>query len=171
MEVIICQSDRSPERLMISHTPSMGETWNQLRWEKECGGNSQLLGEFCKTLSSQNGIFITFQNCGILGLPHLCICNYYRYGSEKLYSTVHVCGSSNWSMWEAPWKVDDISDPWHGGNIKSAQVGERVWWKLSKLLGWVFQNPSFWKQDIPNLPKLWHFGPSTFLYLSVLQPG
>ena len=25
------------------------------------------------------------------------------------------------------------------------------------------------KQDIPNLPTLWHFGPSTFLYLSILK--
>ena len=40
MEVIICQSDRCPERLMISHTPSIWGTSNQLRWEKECGGNS-----------------------------------------------------------------------------------------------------------------------------------
>ena len=40
MEVIICQSEMSPERLMISQTPSIGGTSNQLRWEKECGGNS-----------------------------------------------------------------------------------------------------------------------------------
>ena len=99
MEVIICQSDRSPERLMISHTPGIGGTLNQLRWEKECGGNSPCFwGEFCKTLLSQNGIFLTFQNYGILDLPHLCICQYYRYSSEKLYSTVHVCGSYNLSI-------------------------------------------------------------------------
>ena len=79
MEVIICQSDRSPERQMISQTPSTGGTSNQLRWEKECGGNStSFWGEFCK-----------------------------------------------------------IS--------------------------------SFSKGDMPNLLKLWHFGPSTFLYLSILQ--
>ena len=34
MEVIICQPDRSPERLMICQTPRIGGTSNQLRWEK-----------------------------------------------------------------------------------------------------------------------------------------
>ena len=40
VEVIICQSERSPERLMISQTPSIGRTSHQLRLEKEHGGNS-----------------------------------------------------------------------------------------------------------------------------------
>ena len=40
MEVIICQSDRSPERQMILQTPSICGTSNQLRWKKECGRNS-----------------------------------------------------------------------------------------------------------------------------------
>ena len=72
MEVISCQSDRSPERLMISRTPSIGEISNQLRWEKECGGNSpSFWGKFSKTLPSQNVIFLTFQNCGILDLAHM----------------------------------------------------------------------------------------------------
>ena len=44
MEVIICQSDRSPERYMILQIPSIGGTPNQVRWENECGGNSQFLG-------------------------------------------------------------------------------------------------------------------------------
>ena len=35
---MICQSERFPERLMISQTPSIGGTSNHLRWEKECGG-------------------------------------------------------------------------------------------------------------------------------------
>ena len=39
MKVIICQSDMSPKRLMISQTSSIGGTSNHLRWEKECGGN------------------------------------------------------------------------------------------------------------------------------------
>ena len=33
-------------------------------------------------LTSQNGIFLTFQNCHILGPPHFCIFQYYSYGSE-----------------------------------------------------------------------------------------
>ena len=49
-------------------------------------------------LPSQNGILLIFQNCGILDLPHLCICQYYRYGSEKLYSTVPVYGSHHLSI-------------------------------------------------------------------------
>ena len=62
MKVIICQSDRSPERLMISQTPGIGGTSNQLRWEKEWGGNPpNFWGEFCKTLPSQKSIFLTFQ--------------------------------------------------------------------------------------------------------------
>ena len=40
MEFIICWSDRSPGRLMISNTPSIGGASNHLRWEKECGVNS-----------------------------------------------------------------------------------------------------------------------------------
>ena len=109
MEVIICQSDRTPERLVISLNPRIGGTSYQLRWEKRCGKNSpSFCIEFCKTLPAQNGIFLTFQKC-----LHLCICQYYRYSSEKLYSTVHVCGSSNLSIWEVPWKVYNILDPWH----------------------------------------------------------
>ena len=36
-EVISCQFEWSPERLMISQIPSIGGTSNQLRWKKECG--------------------------------------------------------------------------------------------------------------------------------------
>ena len=83
VEVIICQSEMSPERLMISQTPSIGGISNHLRWEKECGGNSPgFWHEICKTLPTQNRIFQTFQNCGILDLPHVCICQYDKYGSE-----------------------------------------------------------------------------------------
>ena len=63
MEVIICQSERSPERLMISQISSIGGTSNQLTWEKECGGNSpSLWGEFCKILPSQNFFKSTLQD-------------------------------------------------------------------------------------------------------------
>ena len=56
MGVIIGQSDRSPERLMISHTPRVGGTSNQLRWENKCGRKSpSFWGEFYKTLPSQTG--------------------------------------------------------------------------------------------------------------------
>ena len=98
MEVIICQSDRSPERLMISHAPSIGGTSNHLRWEKVCGGNSpSFWSEFCKTHPTQNRILLTFQNCGILQLPHFCMCKYDKC-SKKLYSTVHVCGNYDLSI-------------------------------------------------------------------------
>ena len=43
VEVVICQSDRSPERWMISQIPSIGGTSNQPRWE-ECEGNSPTFG-------------------------------------------------------------------------------------------------------------------------------
>ena len=83
VEIMICQSDRSPKRLMISQAPSIGGTSNHLRWEKECGGNfPSFWDKFCKTLPTQNRIFITFQNCGILDLPHVSICQYDKYGSE-----------------------------------------------------------------------------------------
>ena len=62
MEVIIYQCDMSPEQLMISQTSSIGGASNQLRWEKECGGNSpSFWGDFYKTLPTQNQIFQTFQ--------------------------------------------------------------------------------------------------------------
>ena len=99
MEVIIHQSDRSPERLMISQTPSIGGTSNHLMWEKECEGNSPCFwGEYCKALPTQNRIFLTFQNCGILDLPHLCIRQYDKYSSKKFYSNIHVCGSYDLSI-------------------------------------------------------------------------
>ena len=51
MEVIICQSPRSLERLITSQTPSIGGTSNYIRWQKEFGQNSpSFLGQFCKTL-------------------------------------------------------------------------------------------------------------------------
>ena len=82
-EVIICQSGMSPERLMISQFPSIGGTSNQLRWEKECTGNSpSFWAEFYKTLPPQNSIFLPLQNWGMSGLPHFSICQYYSYGSE-----------------------------------------------------------------------------------------
>ena len=63
MEVIICQSLRSLERLMTSQIPNIGETSNHIRWEKECRQNSpSVLGDFYKTLPTKNQIFKTFQN-------------------------------------------------------------------------------------------------------------
>ena len=83
IEVIICQSEMSPEGLVISQAPSIGGTSNQLMWEKECGENSPTFwGNLCKTLPTQNGIFQIFKNCGILDLPHVCICQYDKNGSE-----------------------------------------------------------------------------------------
>ena len=247
-----------PWKVVDISDPWHGGTSNHLRWEKECGGNSQLLGWVCKTLPTLNMIFLTFQNCGILDLSHFCMCKYDKYSSKKLYSTVHVCENYDLSIWEVPWKVVDISDPWHGGTsnhlrwekecggnsqllgwvcktlstqnrifltfkncdildlphfnicqydkyssksytvlymsvevmicqsdrsperllisqtpsiggIKSPEVGEGMWRKLLQLLGYILQKASCSKQDIPNLPKLWHIGPSTCLYLSIWQ--
>ena len=59
---------------MISQTPIIGGTSYHLSWEKECRGNSpSFWAEFCKILPSQNSIFITFQNWGILHLPHFSV--------------------------------------------------------------------------------------------------
>ena len=56
VEIIICQSERSHERLIISQPPSIGGTSNHLRWEKECRGNfPNFWGEFCKTLPFKIG--------------------------------------------------------------------------------------------------------------------
>ena len=86
MEVIICQSDRSPQRVMISQTPSIWEPQISSGGRKNVGKTLPTFGsEFCKTLLSQNRIFRTFQKCGIFELPHFSICQYYSYGSELLY--------------------------------------------------------------------------------------
>ena len=78
MQVIISQSDSFPEKLMISQTLYIEETSYHLRWEQECTGNSpSFWTEFCKILPSQNSIFLTFQNWGILHLPHFSISQYY----------------------------------------------------------------------------------------------
>ena len=80
MRVMICQSERSSEILIISQTPTIGGTSKHIRWELVYGGNSpSFWGEFCKTLSTQNRIFQTFQNCGNLDLPHVSICVYRSY--------------------------------------------------------------------------------------------
>ena len=44
MEVIISQSDRSPERLMISQTPKIGGTSNHLNWENNMEETLPALG-------------------------------------------------------------------------------------------------------------------------------
>ena len=72
MEAIIWQSEGSPEMFMISQTHSIGGTWTHMRWEQEYGGNGPSFWcEFYKTLPTQNQIFLTFQNCRMLNLPHL----------------------------------------------------------------------------------------------------
>ena len=96
----------------ISQTLSIGGKSEPIRWEKEFGGNSPSFWDvFCKTLPTQNRIFLTFQNYGILDLPHVCICPYDKFSSKRLYNTVHLCWSYDLSIWGIPLKVDDISDP------------------------------------------------------------
>ena len=86
MEVIICQSDRSPQRVMISQTPSIWEPQISSGGRRNVEKSLPTFGsEFCKTLLSPNRIFLTFQKCGIFELPHFCICQYYSYGSELWY--------------------------------------------------------------------------------------
>ena len=81
---MICQSERSPEMFMISQTATIGGTSKHIRWEQECGGNTpSFWDEFCKTLLTQNRMFLTFQNSGIFDLPHVSICQCDKYGSEK----------------------------------------------------------------------------------------
>ena len=83
MEVIIYQLDSSLWKIDDISDPWHRRTSNQLRWEKECGGNScNFWGEFFKTLPSPNGIFPTFQHSDILHLLHFCICQYYSRGCE-----------------------------------------------------------------------------------------
>ena len=80
MKVMICQSERSLEILIVSQTPTIGGTSKYIRWEYEYGGNSpSFWHEFCKTLPTQNRIFLTFQICGNLDLPHISICVYRSY--------------------------------------------------------------------------------------------
>ena len=110
MEVIICQSERSPEILIISQTPMIGVTSKHIRWESEYGGNSpSFWGEFCITLPTQNRIFLTFQNCGNLDLPHVSICVYRTY---------------NLWIWYVSWNVDDILYAYNTVNVKSTYVRE-----------------------------------------------
>ena len=83
MEVMTCQSERSLEMFMISQIDSIGGTSKHIRHEQECGRNSpSFWGKFCKTLLTQNRIFLTFQTSGILDLPHVSICQCNKYGSE-----------------------------------------------------------------------------------------
>ena len=97
LEAIICQSERFLEMFMISQTHSRGGISEHMKWEQEYGGNSpSFWGEFYKTLLTQNQIFLTFQNCRMLNLPHLCICqcNKYHVLRNSEYSTVHVYGNN-----------------------------------------------------------------------------
>ena len=69
MEVIVCQSDRSPQRVMISQTTSI--------WEPQISSGGRRNVE--KTLPTFGVGFAIFE------LPHFCICQYYSYGSELMY--------------------------------------------------------------------------------------
>ena len=77
--------------------------------------------------------------------------------------------SQMWKLWFVNLK-GPLKDCWYlrplwCGDIKSLQVREGMWSKDFQLFGWVLLNLSYSKWDIPNLPKLWKFRPSTCLYL------
>ena len=123
---------------------------------------SQLLGEFFKNFPAQNRIFLTFQNCGILDLPHFCISQYDKYSSKNytvlyMHVEVMICPSEG-----SPERLMISQIPSIGGTSNHTR-----WRKHSQLLGKVMQKPSFSKQDIPNIQKLLHIGPSTCLYFSI----
>ena len=80
MEVIICQSERSPEIVMISQTPTIGGNNNTSDGSRSMAGNSpSFLDDFCKTLLTQNRTIETFQKCRNLDLRHVSICIYRSY--------------------------------------------------------------------------------------------
>ena len=141
MEVIICQSDRSPERLMISQTPFIGGHQITSGGRRNVEETPNFWGEFCKTLPTQNRIFLTFQNCGNLDIPHVCICQYDKYSSKKLYSTVHVCVSYDLSMWEVPERLMISQTPCIGRTSNHSR------WE--KECG---GTPSFWDEFCKTLP-------------------
>ena len=116
MEVIICQLDSSLWKLDDISDPWHEGTSNQLRWGKECAGNSSSFWvEFCKTLPSQNRIFLTFQNCGIC-IFHISVFVNTTAMVVNSYTILHMCVEVIICQSDRfQWKVDDISDPWHGG--------------------------------------------------------
>ena len=172
IEVIICQFWWGPLwKVDDISDPWHGGTSNQLRWEKECGENCpNFWCEFCQNLS--------FSKWDIPNLPkfwafhifyisvianttamvvksyivlYMCveviICQSDRSPERKMiFQTLSILVTSNQLRWEK-------------------ECGE----KSPNFWQWVLQNPPFSKQDIPNLPKLWHFTSFTFLYLSILQ--
>ena len=72
--------------------------------------NSHILAECYKTFPTQKSIFQTFQNYWHVELQHMCTCQYDKYNSKKLYSSVYVSGSYHVSVWLVPWNAHDISD-------------------------------------------------------------
>ena len=102
MEVMIWQSQMSPEMFMISQTHRMrGHKTHHIGegiWKKPF----QLLGWLCKTLPTENRIFQTIQNHWNLDITHFCICQYDKYNSKRLYSMIYVYGSYDLSVWEVP---------------------------------------------------------------------
>ena len=116
---------------------------NQISWQKAWGWNSpSFLAEFYKTLPTQKRIFLTFQNYWHLELQHMCICQYNKYNSKTLYSTVYVCGSYHLSVWVVPW-IFMIS--------QTTSI-----WGASKCIGWKQEcgvnSPSFWGEFCKTLP-------------------
>ena len=82
VEIMICQCERLPERLMISQTPSMG------RHQITSGGRRNMeetfpaFGmSFAKVSCSKQDI-PNLPKFGILDLLHVCICQYDKSGSE-----------------------------------------------------------------------------------------
>ena len=49
-------------------------------------------------------------------ITHVSICQYDKYHSKKLCSTIYVYGSYHLSVWEVPWNCDDISNPYYRGH-------------------------------------------------------
>ena len=138
-------------------------------WESIWRKVFQLLGDFCKSLPTQNTIFQTFQNHWNMQIMHFSVCQYDKYHSKKLCSTIYVYGSYNLSVWEVPWNYD-ISNPYYRGDI-THQMGVWIWTKLSHLLGWLLQNHSHQKigQLKPSkIVKIWTFHMYLCMFMEVI---
>ena len=145
-------------------------TSSYLRWEKECERNSSSFWvEFCKTFPSPNGIFLTFQNCGIC-IFHISLFVNTTAMVVNTYAILHMCVEVIICQSDrSQWKVDDISDPWHRGTSSylrwEKECGENsssFWIDFCK----TFPSPNGIFLTFQNCGIL---RPSTFLYLSILQ--
>ena len=148
---------------MISQTPGMGEPQISSGGRRNVEKTLPTFGvTFAKPFLLQMGYsqpfkIVAFHIFHISVFVNTTAMVVNTYAILHMWMEVIICPSNRSS-----WKVDDISDPWHRGTSNQLRGEKECGDNFPNLWQWVLQNPSFSKQDIPNLLKFWHLHLSHF---------